>query len=35
MPKKWHSEEQTISALMQYESGEVADICRTLAVSQA
>ena len=36
MPKKGHSEEQIISALKQYESGEkVADICRKLGVSQA
>ena len=36
MPKKGHSEEQIITALKQYESGEkVADICRKLGVSQA
>ena len=36
MPKKGHTEEQIISALKQYESGEkVAEICRKLGVSQA
>jgi putative transposase len=36
MPKKGHTEEQIITALKQYESGEkVADICRKLGVSQA
>ena len=36
MPKKGHSEEQIITALKQYESGEkVADICRKMGVSQA
>ena len=36
MPKKGHSEEQIITALKQYESGEkVTDICRKLGVSQA
>jgi transposase len=36
MPKKGHSEEQIITALKPYESGEkVADICRKLGVSQA
>jgi putative transposase len=36
MPKKGHSEDQIITALKQYESGEkVADICRKLGVSQA
>jgi putative transposase len=36
MPKKGHSEEQIITALKQYESGEkVPDICRKLGVSQA
>jgi putative transposase len=35
MPKKGHSEEQIITALKQYESGEkVADICRKLSISQ-
>ena len=36
MPKKGHTEEQIITALKQYESGEkVADICRKLGISQA
>lgn len=36
IPKKGHTEEQIITALKQYESGEkVADICRKMAVSQA
>jgi putative transposase len=36
MPKKGHSEEQIITALKQYESGEkVVDICRKMGVSQA
>jgi putative transposase len=36
MPKKGHSEEQIITALKQYESGEkVTDICRKMGVSQA
>ena len=36
MPKKQHAEEQIISALKQYESGEkTVDICRKLGVSQA
>jgi putative transposase len=36
MPRKHHSEEQTIAALKQYESGDkTADICRKLSVSQA
>jgi putative transposase len=36
MPKKGHTEEQIITALKQYESGEkVVDICRKLGVSQA
>lgn len=36
MPKKGHSEEQIITALKQYESGEkVAEICRKMGVSQA
>ena len=36
MPKKQHSEQEIISALKQYESGEkTADICRKLGVSQA
>jgi len=35
MPKKGHSEEQIITALNQYESGEkVADICRKLGVAR-
>jgi putative transposase len=36
MPKKHHSEQEIISALKEYESGEkTADICRKLGVSQA
>jgi putative transposase len=36
MPKKQHSEQEIISALKLYESGEkTADICRKLGVSQA
>ena len=36
MPKKGHTEEQIITALKQYESGEkTTDICRKLGVSQA
>ena len=36
MPKKPHSEQEVLSALKQYESGDkTADICRKLGVSQA
>ena len=36
MPKKGHTEEQIITALKQYESGDkVPDICRKLGISQA
>lgn len=36
MPKKRHTEEQIITALKQYASGEMtADVCRELGISQA